>query len=313
MKKIKENRKHVGEVLSFAKNGITLVALVITVIILLILAGITIRLTIGQEGILQRAEEAGKNYQEEAKKEDKIVTNLLEKIEGIISLEVKMSYVGTSSFTMHMNASSKQGKIVKYKYKINEEEEKETIQNSVTIDNLMPETEYTIIVHVEDDKGNMKTSEPVKIITKKRTYIVKDGVPQVTGTSNGHATTETKSGYFQIITSRTNGYYRPSYGFLYDLSSYKKVKIDLEIPTKTALPALCIFLANSMTEAMESTDVYQGEDKIRELLGGSLTSVERKLYSYSIEKVKGKYYITFYQNMEIGSTTWNIYNLWLEE
>lgn len=44
------------------QKGITLVALVITIIVLLILAGITISLTLGQDGILKRAEEAGENY-----------------------------------------------------------------------------------------------------------------------------------------------------------------------------------------------------------------------------------------------------------
>ena len=48
----------------FKKRGITLVALVITIIVLLILAGITINLTIGQNGIITRAQEAGKNYTE---------------------------------------------------------------------------------------------------------------------------------------------------------------------------------------------------------------------------------------------------------
>ena len=40
-------------------RGITLVALIITVIVLLILAGITINLTIGQDGLLKRAQETG--------------------------------------------------------------------------------------------------------------------------------------------------------------------------------------------------------------------------------------------------------------
>jgi hypothetical protein len=44
------------------KRGITLVALVITIIVLLILAGITINLTVGQGGILTTAQQAGKNY-----------------------------------------------------------------------------------------------------------------------------------------------------------------------------------------------------------------------------------------------------------
>ena len=51
-------------------RGITLIALVITIIVLLILAGITINLTVGQNGILNRAQEAGKNYKESEVREN---------------------------------------------------------------------------------------------------------------------------------------------------------------------------------------------------------------------------------------------------
>ncbi len=37
------------------KNGITLIALVITIIVLLILAGVSISLTLGQNGVLTQA------------------------------------------------------------------------------------------------------------------------------------------------------------------------------------------------------------------------------------------------------------------
>ncbi len=67
------------------KAGITLVALVITIIILLILAGITINLTIGQRGILTRAQEAGRNYQEAAKREDEELANFLKEADDIIN------------------------------------------------------------------------------------------------------------------------------------------------------------------------------------------------------------------------------------
>lgn len=66
------------------QNGITLIALVITIIVLLILAGITISLTVGQRGILNRAQEAGKNYQNAAAKEDEDLRGLNDEIEGII-------------------------------------------------------------------------------------------------------------------------------------------------------------------------------------------------------------------------------------
>lgn len=51
------------------QKGITLIALIITIIILLILAGVVLNLTIGQNGIINRAKEAGKTYQNAAENE----------------------------------------------------------------------------------------------------------------------------------------------------------------------------------------------------------------------------------------------------
>ena len=73
MKKIRDN------------TAITLIALVITIIILLILAGITISLTIGQRGILNRAQEAGKNYEEVAKKEEEELNQFFEEVDNVIN------------------------------------------------------------------------------------------------------------------------------------------------------------------------------------------------------------------------------------
>lgn len=63
---------------NFRKNqGITLIALVITVIVLLILAGVTISTLTGENGILTRAQEA-KNKTEEAQKEEQNTLNSYE-------------------------------------------------------------------------------------------------------------------------------------------------------------------------------------------------------------------------------------------
>ena len=45
------------------KKGITLVALIITVIVMLILAGVAIGLTIGDNGIFKKSKEGAKIYQ----------------------------------------------------------------------------------------------------------------------------------------------------------------------------------------------------------------------------------------------------------
>ena len=52
-------------------NGITLVALVVTIVVLLILAGVSINLVIGQNGLINRAKEAARKTQEAAEGEQK--------------------------------------------------------------------------------------------------------------------------------------------------------------------------------------------------------------------------------------------------
>ena len=66
------------------RNGITLVALVITIIVLLILAGITISLTIGQNGIITRAQDAGRNYLNAQDQELAGLNNFDRTVENII-------------------------------------------------------------------------------------------------------------------------------------------------------------------------------------------------------------------------------------
>jgi len=63
-------------------KGITLIALVITVIVLLILAGVTINLTLGENGIFRTAEQAARNYKDAEQQElgalDQFNSNLAE-------------------------------------------------------------------------------------------------------------------------------------------------------------------------------------------------------------------------------------------
>ena len=51
------------------QKGITLVALVITIIVLLLLAGVTISLLVGENGIITKAKEGGNRTQQAQEKE----------------------------------------------------------------------------------------------------------------------------------------------------------------------------------------------------------------------------------------------------
>lgn len=55
------------------KNGITLIALMITIIIMLILVGIVITMTIGENGIIRKAQMAGQNYLDATAQEENVL------------------------------------------------------------------------------------------------------------------------------------------------------------------------------------------------------------------------------------------------
>ncbi len=76
IKKEVENKK---------QKGITLVALVITVIILLILAGVTIRGTLGEKGLAEEAKNATQRYGQAQDEEQNVVKNFLDELRDINS------------------------------------------------------------------------------------------------------------------------------------------------------------------------------------------------------------------------------------
>lgn len=56
--------------LSLGEKAITLIALVITIVILLILAGVTITMTLGQNGLFTRAKVVIKEYEQAEVRDD---------------------------------------------------------------------------------------------------------------------------------------------------------------------------------------------------------------------------------------------------
>lgn len=83
MEKIRKSvhDKNIKKFKNFGKNqvnGITLIALMITVIVLLILAGVILSLTLGERGIFNIAKKAGENYTNAQNKELADLDNLLE-------------------------------------------------------------------------------------------------------------------------------------------------------------------------------------------------------------------------------------------
>lgn len=75
------------------QKGITLVALVITIVVLIILAGVSISLVMGNEGIFQKTKDAADAYQNSADRESTEWANIQ------AWLEPYLNNIGTSTQT----------------------------------------------------------------------------------------------------------------------------------------------------------------------------------------------------------------------
>ena len=66
-----------------SQRGITLIALVVTIIVLLILAGVAISLSIGENGIFKRAGQAADAWENASKNEEKEMNSIVDIIDNI--------------------------------------------------------------------------------------------------------------------------------------------------------------------------------------------------------------------------------------
>ena len=81
------------------ENGITLVSLVVTIIVLIILAGISINLTIGQDGIITKAKQAKENIEIAKVEEETRLNELYEQLETEGGYSSGISYDAIAKLT----------------------------------------------------------------------------------------------------------------------------------------------------------------------------------------------------------------------
>ncbi len=83
--KEKEESKEMKSTLKKTEKGITLVALVVTIVVLLILAGVSINLVLGDNGIVKKAQEAKTKTEEASENDLKGMNSLIEQMESALN------------------------------------------------------------------------------------------------------------------------------------------------------------------------------------------------------------------------------------
>lgn len=204
-------------------KGITLIALVITIIVLLILAGITINLTIGNDGILNMARKA---------KEDYIKAQLKEELETKI-LELEGEQIATSSdfYREELYKLSEIGANVEdvgipaigdykgYDFSIDE-------NNKVTIGNQITGARPKIILEKD-------TEELTNTITISVVVTTEEGTITLVTKPDGSTTTQTEFNY----TITENGTYKFSAEASNGRIAVKKITIKNAKPAKPIIEA----------------------------------------------------------------------------
>ena len=144
-----------------SNRGITLVALVITIIVLLILAGVTINMVLGDEGIIGKAELASKKQEEVSQKEEEDIKNSSMNAEFISAGIKELTYTSKAlTGSGEVNQLTKLGYIVEGNkvYKQNSEGNKELIATKVMIgdlneDGVINSSDSTLLIQAYSNDG----------------------------------------------------------------------------------------------------------------------------------------------------------------
>ena len=94
------------------ENGITLVALVVTIIVLILLAGVSINLVIGNNGIMQKALKAKKDMEQAAKEEQEVLSALEEKLDSLNAANAPVLLTGMTPIKFTMPTEEQMGETI---------------------------------------------------------------------------------------------------------------------------------------------------------------------------------------------------------
>ena len=115
-----------------SKKAITLVALVVTIVVLILLAGVSINLVIGNNGIMQKAKEAKESMEQAAKEEQEGLSALEERLNSLNTANAPVLLTGMTPIKFTMPTEDKMGETVEttaddadwYSYGVKTEEKK---------------------------------------------------------------------------------------------------------------------------------------------------------------------------------------------
>ena len=155
------------------EKGITLIALAVTIVIIIILAGITINGVFGDNGVLKQAKGTQDKTESLIEKEEEKINYLEEEYMNVINenkvfstVSITVDEMTENSITIFVNVTGNIGTEILYKYYIDGEEKNTSNINMYTFNDLELDTNYTIKVEAYDEFNNKIEAEKTISTTK---------------------------------------------------------------------------------------------------------------------------------------------------
>lgn len=303
------------------KKGITLIALIITIIVLIFLAAVAINLSINENGIFKRIKFAKEHYQNA--QDDEIgkvhgLTNIIENIQGISrdnnseyeskdisDFELEVEYVGPFSVKFKVpEITVNNGKEIKgYAYMLNGEFQKYTTDKEITYINLEKNTEYNLKVYAMDNNWKAKGSKDKKITTNSEVTIadynqnaISMWLDGIKNTSTGHDSS--KRVWYDLIQKKE--YSLPSTSVWQDNAlQLKSSYISTGIKTQITYTVQFVFSESAVHLGMISNQEYGGFNLssnsfvvvgIGEVAGDNLTAGKKYVITGTVDNQKAVFW-----------------------
>lgn len=284
------------------KRGITLVALVITIVILLILAGISI-IGLTKTGLLKNAELAKEEYQKSVKKEQNDLNKINEYIKGNrennakeseLIQEVTFEVIETKGISIKVQINVKEtneNDARGYFVYINDEVVAVKDENTIKIEKLNISTEYKIKCGVIDKNGNIKESSENKVQTLEK-EVLYDGVdssifePFRVDSASSYEAYGQKNGYYMINALDSNGRAGININNKIDLTNVKKIIVNTDLSNNYGSSFIGTIYLGICNQKTNSIDFIKSIN-----YSTNATKNERKILEMDVSDIEGEYYI----------------------
>lgn len=284
------------------KRGITLVALVITIVILLILAGISI-IGLTKAGVLKNAELAKEEYQKSVKKEENDLNKINEYIKGNrenntkeseLIQEVTFEVIETKGMSIKVQINvqeTNENDARGYFVYINDEVVAVKDENIIKIEKLNIATEYKIKCGVIDKNGNIKESSENKVQTLEK-EVLYDGVdssifePFRVDSASSYEAYGQKNGYYMINALNSNGRAGININNKIDLTNVKKIIVNTDLSNNYGNSFIGTIYLGICNQKTNSIDFIKSIN-----YSTNATKNERKILEMDVSDIEGEYYI----------------------